>query len=106
MQRAHYSLRSNLPNANIILQRTARQWVKDDEASYITRVSKISRGLHNRWNDCFRNSTLQALMHSLRFLKYISMHNKPLRDGTTVIRVITVKATGWHQYAGQNGRMR
>jgi hypothetical protein len=87
-QHARYNLRGNPPTAPIMLQKTAKQRTKDANAARIgrgwpiKRANKMSRGLHNRRNDCFRNSGLQALMHAPRFLNWVLSHNVALPNGT------------------------
>lgn len=85
---ARYDMRGNPPGAPIILQQTAQQRAKDADAALISRswpikrANKMSRGLANRANDCFRNSALQMLMHAPKFLNWILSHNVTSPNGT------------------------
>lgn len=98
-QHARYNLLRNVPAAPIHLQKTARQRAKDihaariDRSWPITRANKMSRGLLNSGNDCFRNSGLQALMHAPKFLNWIRSHNVTLTDGTRQFGCQTPSAT-------------
>jgi len=83
-QHARYDLRGKPPKAPIVPWRAARQRAKDIHAAHISRswpisrANKMSRGLGNRANDCFRNSALQMLMHAPKFLNWILSHNVDL----------------------------
>lgn len=84
VQHDRYNLRGNPPRAPVVLQQTDRQRTKDLHTARISRgwpirrATKMSRGLANRRNDCFRNSALQALMHAPKFLNWALSHNVPL----------------------------